>query len=327
MSPQVTNKSGTEYNSNISTSAHKAPRPESKPMGNTALALAISRSHRGPATPICVDSTRDRETRTFRELYIAKLVDKPSLSLNTKDVFQFDVLSDRTKAQSTAVSPTPAPMSALKSLSMSSTSSTSCTKVQATETQNSKPATSHESTLPALSPTTTNDITPSHANKQVAPPRIFENFDPPRLNVDKEEFRQDVEEYSLRTLKDSRWAKKEAQEDHHHPEAPKASQRKTGDPQNNYHPRPLPYSRAANTTASDVPKQNPPYVKKEQKFQANKQSWRNGPGHNRKTAQNPRRVEEEETPREPPRVIMDMEEFARDVEKYNLKTLKDSRWA
>ncbi|GAP90742.2 hypothetical protein SAMD00023353_5200800 [Rosellinia necatrix] len=50
--------------------------------------------------------------------------------------------------------------------------------------------------------------------------------------------------------------------------------------------------------------------------------------HDRKIPQTRQRGEQDnESPREPPRLLMDMEEFKRDVEKYNLKTLKDSRWA
>ncbi len=39
--------------------------------------------------------------------------------------------------------------------------------------------------------------------------------------------------------------------------------------------------------------------------------------------------DEEEAPQhqDPPRLLMDMDEFKREIARYNLKTLKDSRWA
>ncbi|KAI1293225.1 hypothetical protein F5Y03DRAFT_374554 [Xylaria venustula] len=265
MSPQVTNNSCMEHACcNVDISTREAPGPESKPMENTALALAIRRCQRDSATPICVPPPpRNRETRTFRELFIASLVDKP--------------------------------------------------------------ATSHESTVPALSPATITDKAPSDAIKVATPQRVFEKFDAPRLNVDKEEFRQDVKEYGLRTLKDSRWAKNGAREEHR-PEAPRDSPGKTSDPQYDFLPA-LRGSGPANSIGRDTSKQNPPYVKTERKFQPKKQSGRDGPKYNGKTPRKFQGIQEHETPREPPRLLMDKEEFARDVEKYNLKTLKDSRWA
>ncbi|KAI3318069.1 hypothetical protein HD806DRAFT_549426 [Xylariaceae sp. AK1471] len=48
----------------------------------------------------------------------------------------------------------------------------------------------------------THNPLPSNANKA----RIVEKFDKPRLPVDMEEFRREVAEHGLKTLKDSRWA-------------------------------------------------------------------------------------------------------------------------
>ncbi|KAI0428323.1 hypothetical protein F5Y09DRAFT_313343 [Xylaria sp. FL1042] len=117
---------------------------------------------------------------------------------------------------------------------------------------------------------------------------------------------------ALKTLKDSRWASDDFQDDNH-PPASKGS-------------------RPANDHAKDGPKRNQQWVKPDKRTQPKKEHWRNASKHSRKTPKDSGGAkEEEETPREPPheppRLHMDMEEFKRDVEKYNLKTLKDSRWA
>ncbi|KAF2962694.1 hypothetical protein GQX73_g10881 [Xylaria multiplex] len=115
----------------------------------------------------------------------------------------------------------------------------------------------------------TTALTTQHAEKKPARClRVLEKFDPAHLNVDREEFEQDIAEYGLKTLKHSRWA----EDDGTH---------RTG-------------------------------------------YRRNSRGYEQKKLKNAHRTEENI---DLPRVHFDVEEFKRDVAKYGLKTLKDSRWA
>ncbi|KAI3339502.1 hypothetical protein F4824DRAFT_455537 [Ustulina deusta] len=137
---------------------------------------------------------------------------------------------------------------------------------------------------------------------------VLEKFDPPHLNVDKEEFGQDVAEHNLKTLQDSRWAK--------------------DDPQGGQHSSAQRDSRRANVFRDAPPERNPARGNAEKKFRRKKDPRRDVAEHDCKTpTKNQRWAKEDEAPRELPRVHVDKEEFSRDVAEDNLKTLKDSRWA
>ncbi|KAI0532627.1 hypothetical protein GGR58DRAFT_517574 [Xylaria digitata] len=124
--------------------------------------------------------------------------------------------------------------------------------------------------------TSTHSFTTRDAEKEPARrPRVLGKFDPTRLNVDREEFEQDVVEYGLKTLKHSRWAEDDMS---------------------------IPLS--SNT--------------RKIRYRRNRR------GYVPKTHENAHRTEDNV---DLPRVHFDVEEFKRDVAKYGLKTLKDSRWA
>lgn len=138
---------------------------------------------------------------------------------------------------------------------------------------------------------------------------VLEKFHPPHLNVDKEEFGQDVAEHNLKTLQDSRWAKDDLQGGGQHSRAQRDSRR-------------------ADVFGDAPPERNPARGNAERKFRRKKDPRRDVAEHDPKTpTKNQRWAKEDEAPRELPRVHVDKEEFSRDVAEDNLKTLKDSRWA
>ncbi|KAI0973678.1 hypothetical protein F4678DRAFT_459164 [Xylaria arbuscula] len=127
------------------------------------------------------------------------------------------------------------------------------------------------------------------------PERGFETVQDPRCR--KEDPKPNAVEHSQKkTLKDSRWAK----EDH---TLDKSESR----------PKTLQDSRWAREALPSVQTDK-------------KRHNRNFHKRQRSTTQEPRCCGSE-APRGPPPVLMDREEFEREVAQYGLKTLKDSRWA
>ncbi|KAI1351943.1 hypothetical protein F5Y01DRAFT_101628 [Xylaria sp. FL0043] len=244
--------------------------------GNSALAVLVAA--RSSLTRVrAVTSTPSQDTRTFRERFIASLEVKPVTTPPS---------STPVSASSNATVMTP-------------------TDVPVMESKDPEPA-------PATpGPAVQTSVVVEHPTEDEAPasgPVAFE-YDLSCLSSDAEESKDDAAEHNLKTLKDSRWAKDNSQDDKHSE-----------------------YSRDSVSSRNDFkgPSRSQSCGEPEKRNQRKKGKWRNGSGrHRHKTQKNPRQTkeEDEETPREPPRLLMDMEEFERDVEKYNLKTLKDSRWA
>ncbi|KAI1274246.1 hypothetical protein F5Y07DRAFT_401536 [Xylaria sp. FL0933] len=248
----------------------------SSTMGNSALAVLVA-ARSSPTRVRAVTRTPNQDTRTFRERFIASL-----------------------EAKLATASSTPGPVSA----SSDATVMTS-TDVPVIESKDPEPA-------PATpGPAVQTSVVVEHPTEDETPassPAAFE-FDLPCLSSDAEESKDDAAEHNLKTLKDSRWAKDNSQDNEHSE-----------------------YSRDSVSSGNDFkgPSRSQSRGEPEKRNQRKKGKSRHGSGrHSHKTQKNPRQTkeEEEETPREPPRLLMDMEEFKKDVEKYNLKTLKDSRWA
>ncbi|KAI0813681.1 hypothetical protein GGR55DRAFT_702721 [Xylaria sp. FL0064] len=246
----------------------------SAPSTKGSSALAVLVAARSSPTPVrAVTSTPSQKTPTFRERFIASL-----------------------EAKLATVSSTPGPVSTSSDATVMTP-----TEVPVMESKDPEPAPATPG--PAVQPS----VVVEHLTEDEAPasgPAVFE-FDLPCLSSDAEEFKDDVAEHNLKTLKNSRWAGDDAQDDEHSK-----------------------HFKAFVPTGNDVkgPSRNQSWAEPEKRKQGKRGKWRNGSGrYTLKTQKDSQQTKDEEE--ETPRLLMDMEEFKRDVKKYNLKTLKDSRWA
>ncbi|KAI3318068.1 hypothetical protein HD806DRAFT_540539 [Xylariaceae sp. AK1471] len=161
-------------------------------------------------------------------------------------------------------------------------------------------------------------------------PRVLEEFEKPDINVDKDEFSQDVAKYGLKTLQDSRWATKKTEAPGFRRDVAKYGSKTLKDSRWTTQKTEAPGSRRS------APVRREGSFGREGSFRGEGSFRREAPKYGLKTTQDSRRrtTEKTEVPRAiveqnefKDRVVVNKEEFDREVAEYGLKTLKDSRWA